>query len=65
MSAPGSEQGNKPAFVESDREATELPFDKGGVPIYIAIVWVVFLAAYVIYMVTYALPDFSAWGGGH
>lgn len=67
MSATGSEHAGseRPAFIESDHAETEMPFDKGGVPLYVAIVWVIFLACFVTYMVFYALPDFSAWGGGH
>ncbi len=58
MSAKGSDTG---AFQERDDAPTEMSFDTGGVPFYVAIVWVVFLVAYLIYMVRFALPDLSAW----
>jgi hypothetical protein len=66
MSASGSEQPTnapeeKRAFTEYEQSETELPFDKGGVPVYVALIWVGFLAVYVIYMVMYALPDYSLW----
>lgn len=60
------ESSNDPAsndlFVEADDAETEMDFDDGGVPFYIAIAWVVFLAAYIVYMAVYALPDWAAWG---
>lgn len=62
MSAKASEKGAEERnFIERDDTETPMDFDKGGIPFYIAITWVVFLAAYVIYMVIYALPDWSAW----
>ena len=58
----GAEDGQEP-FVESDKNATTMAYDSGGVPMYVAIIWVLFLASYVAYMVKYGLPDLSAWGG--
>ena len=58
----GLESSEEGTFVECDQNATPMAYDKGGVPFYVVIAWVVFLVAYVIYMVVYGLPDFSAWG---
>ncbi len=49
-----------PPFVEGNHE-TLMTYDKGGVPLYVAVIWVAFLAAYVLYMIVYGLPDFAAW----
>ncbi len=49
------------AFVESDGAETRLPYDKGGVPIYIAIAWVGFIIAYLLGVATLVLPDLRAW----
>jgi hypothetical protein len=49
------------AFVERDDQRTELPFDKGGVPFYIALLWAAFIVAYVVAMSLLALPDLRAW----
>lgn len=62
MSGSGSDGGEGVPFVESDNAATRMDYDKGGVPLYVAIVWVLFLASYVIYMVVFGLPDLQAWG---
>lgn len=59
MSGKGSE-GDR--FVEHSHRETRMDFDDGGVPFYVAIVWVVFLLSYIIYMVRFAFPDWSAWG---
>lgn len=59
MSASESNQDN--LFQESDAAETEMGYDEGGLPIYIAALWVTFLVTYVIYMVYYALGDISAW----
>ena len=48
-------------FKESEHQPTQMTYDKGGIPFYIAIAWVVFLIAYVVYMVVYGLPDLAAW----
>ena len=63
MSAAESEnpEPKQAQFVESDHAPTELPFDEGGVPLYVAVVWVLFLIGYVVYMAIYALPDFALW----
>jgi hypothetical protein len=63
MSETGSEHDVPPegAYKESDHKETILGYGKGGVPFYIAIVWVLFIVAYVIVMATLALPDLRAW----
>jgi hypothetical protein len=48
-------------FVEDDTHRTELPYDKGGVPIYIALAWAGFIIAYIAVMSMIALPDLRAW----
>ncbi|RMD99086.1 MAG: hypothetical protein D6812_12235 [Deltaproteobacteria bacterium] len=58
MSAKESEEK---VFLERDDAETRMDFDQGGIPFYVAIAWIIFLAAYVIYMVIYALPDWKAW----
>lgn len=59
--APASEE--KQLLTEYDDQKTEMTFDNGGVPMYVALIWVAFLASYVAYMVVYGLPDFTAWSG--
>jgi hypothetical protein len=49
--------------VESDAARTVLPYDKGGVPIYIALAWVAFIVTYIVVMAVIALPDLRAWLG--
>jgi hypothetical protein len=53
------------AFVEHDDRATLLPYDKGGVPIYIALLWVAFIITYIVVMTLVALPDLRSWMGSH
>jgi hypothetical protein len=48
-------------FVEEDSTKTVIPYDKGGLPIYIALAWVAFIIAYVTVMSIVALPDLKAW----
>ena len=60
-SEPTPEEKDLP-FVERDDEPTKMIYDHGGVPMYVAVAWVIFLACYVAYMVVYGLPDLSAWG---
>ena len=50
-------------FVEDDSHQTELPYDKGGVPLYIALAWAVFIVTYITVMSVVALPDLRAWLG--
>jgi hypothetical protein len=45
-----------------DKVQTTMDYDHGGVPFYVAIVWVIFLLSYMVYMAVYALPDWTAWG---
>ena len=56
-----SDSESKEAFIERDDRETELPVDHGGVPIYVAIAWVVFIIVYVTVMAILALPDLRAW----
>jgi len=60
MSASGSEPQGE-AFVEHEERETAMPYDKGGVPIYVAVLWVGFIVAYVTVMALLALPDLRAW----
>jgi hypothetical protein len=63
MSNAGSEPTKDlPPFVEQDDHKTRFDYDSGGVPVYVAVLWVLFLASYVVYMVLYGLPDLAAWG---
>ena len=62
MTGSGSDQNEDRAFVETDARETKMSFHHRGVPLYVAVVWVLFLASYVVYMIYYALPDLSAWG---
>ncbi len=56
------ESSGEDVFTEHENAPTTMAYDNGGVPMYVAIVWVLFLASYVAYMVVYGLPDLSAWG---
>jgi hypothetical protein len=49
------------SFVESDAAQTRIPYDKGGVPLYIAFAWAVFLVTYIVVMALLVLPDLRAW----
>jgi len=59
MSASGSDA--EPPFVEDDEKPTAMPVDTGGVPLYVALLWVGFIIAYVVVMSLLALPDLRAW----
>ena len=48
-------------FLEDDGARTRLPYDRGGVPIYIALAWVAFIVAYFVVMILVALPDLRSW----
>jgi hypothetical protein len=68
MSDAASETSASPAsppppFVESDAGRTELPYDEGKVPLYVALVWVAFIVAYFVGVLTLVLPDLRAWMG--
>jgi hypothetical protein len=53
---------NEPApFVEDDRAKTRLPYDRGGVPIYIALAWAAFIVTYIVVMSLVVLPDLRSW----
>ncbi|MEJ7734311.1 MAG: hypothetical protein WKG00_34590 [Polyangiaceae bacterium] len=54
---------DSPPFVEDDRRETYLPYGAGGVPFYIAIIWVGIIAAYPLFMWLRALPDLRRWMG--
>jgi hypothetical protein len=58
--APAKEEA---AFLERDDQETMLPYDKGGVPLYIAGLWVAFIVTYIVFMAVIALPDLRAWMG--
>ena len=62
-SSPGQKApGEEPTpFVENDASQTWLPYDRGGVPIYIALAWIAFIVTYIIVMSLVALPDLRAW----
>jgi hypothetical protein len=62
-SEAGSRRQPSRPFVEDDAHQTELPYDKGGVPIYIAIAWAAFIITYITVMSIIALPDLRAWLG--
>ena len=42
-------------------ERTRFSYGNGGVPVYVGVVWVLFIVAYVSVMSAVALPDFLAW----
>ncbi len=48
-------------FVESESHKTRLPYDDGGVPLYVAVAWAAFIVAYITIMSTVMLPDLLAW----
>jgi len=48
-------------FIERDDRETLLPYDKGGVPLYVALLWVGFIIAYIVVMSLVALPDLKSW----
>ena len=48
-------------FVEDDGARTQLPYDRGGVPIYIALAWAAFIITYIVVMSLVALPDLRSW----
>ena len=48
-------------FVENDAHRTRLPYDRGGVPFYIALAWAAFIVTYIVVMSLVALPDLRAW----
>jgi hypothetical protein len=59
--AEKSPEGSPPPFVESETAETLLPYDKGGVPIYVAVAWVGIIIAYVTGVLTLVIPDLRAW----
>ena len=59
--AQGGANHDDPPFVEHDGKETQLGYGDGGVPFYVAIVWVLFIIAYVAIMTFVSLPDFRAW----
>lgn len=66
MSDAASEHGTKDEpFVERDDRETILPYDKGGVPVYIALLWVGFIITYIVVMSLVALPDLRSWIAHH
>jgi len=66
MSDAASDQGKQEEpFVERDDRETVMPYDKGGVPIYIALLWVAFIITYIVVMTLVALPDLRSWMAHH
>jgi hypothetical protein len=64
MTDSASEASEKePAFVENDARRTRLPYDRGGVPFYVALAWAAFIVTYIVVMSVVALPDLRAWLG--
>jgi hypothetical protein len=64
MSGSGSEAPTGEPMVaadDSDDAPVRLSYGPGGVPLYVAILWVAFLIAYVVVMSILALPDLRAW----
>jgi hypothetical protein len=58
MSAKDSDRAE---LVEHSDAAVEMTYGEGGVPFYIAVLWVIFLVGFMVYILVNALPDFSAW----
>jgi len=48
-------------FTEADHRETPMPYGEGGVPFYIAVLWVAFIVTYIVFMSFVALPDLRAW----
>ena len=63
MTDSASKASDDTPFVEDDAHRTQLPYDNGGVPIYIGLAWAVFIVTYVVVMSLVALPDLRAWLG--
>jgi hypothetical protein len=55
--------GTDVPFVEDDAAQTVLPYDTGGVPFYIAFVWVAFIITYIVVVSVLVVPDLRAWFG--
>ena len=51
-------------FTEADNRETPMPYGEGGVPFYIAFLWVAFIVTYIIFMSLIALPDLRSWFHG-
>jgi hypothetical protein len=64
MSDGASKPSDEP-FVEHDDRETIMPYDKGGVPVYIALLWVAFIITYIVVMSLVALPDLRSWMAHH
>jgi hypothetical protein len=57
----GTDAKEQPAFVETDHQPTKLGYGEGGVPFYVAVIWVGYILAYILVMAYLALPDYRAW----
>ncbi len=57
----GSASESPGPLPERDDQKTVIEYGKGGVPLYIVVSWVVFIATYVLVMAMVALPDLMAW----
>jgi hypothetical protein len=57
-----SESDREPEhYVEHDERETRLSYGGGKVPLYVGLLWLVFILTYVGVMVALALPDLRAW----
>lgn len=63
MSDVAHEAAERAPLTESETGETEMTYGHGRMPWSVALVWVVFLSAFVWYMAYYALPDLRQWGG--
>ena len=56
-------ESEREGFTETDDSPTQMGYGSGGVPLYVALLWMLFLASYIAYMLMYGLPDLSGWEG--
>ena len=64
MSGAGSDGTNGDGvFNEDDGVETRMAYDKGGVPRYVGLAWVVAIVGLAIYTFAYMVPDLSRWFG--
>ena len=61
MSGKASDAASETRFIERDDKETELGYDTGGVPFYVAVLWALLIVAYLVVMFTLQMPDFLAW----
>lgn len=46
---------------ETETGRTTFTYGDGGVPLYVGIIWVIFVISYIAVMCAVALPDFLTW----